>query len=41
MGTNKLSIWLLKGEREARWVGARKIKKVDCKAKKFQLPCVH
>lgn len=41
MGTNKLSIWLLKGEQEARWVGARKIKKLDCKAKKFQLLCVH
>lgn len=33
---------LLAAERgwEARCVGARKMKTLDCKAKKFQLPCV-
>ena len=32
-GSWGVCIWLLKGEREARWVGAGKIKKLDYKAR--------
>lgn len=39
-GTCKLFIWLLKGEQGARWIGARKIQKPECKAKKLQPVCV-
>ena len=32
-GSWGVCIWLLKGKREVRWVGARKIKKFDYKAR--------